>query len=53
MQFDIHHWIGGEWVGTSLYGKSVNPATDEVIGAFAEGGKEVAVLGAGAWGSRR
>ncbi len=42
MQRNVRHWIGGEWVGDAFEGQSVNPATGEVIGAFAEGGREVA-----------
>ena len=42
MQFNVRHWIGGEWVGSAFDGKSINPATGEVIGAFCEGGQEVA-----------
>ena len=38
----VQHWIGGEWVGSVFDGHSINPATGEVIGAFAEGGKDVA-----------
>ncbi len=39
---NVQHWIGGEWVGSSFDGQSIDPATSEVIGAFCEGGKEVA-----------
>ena len=38
----VQHWIGGEWVGSVFDGHSINPATGEVIGAFADGGKDVA-----------
>ncbi|MEV0848180.1 aldehyde dehydrogenase family protein [Streptomyces sp. NPDC049954] len=30
------HWIAGEWVGSSRTSDSVDPATGEVIGAYAE-----------------
>ena len=42
VQPNVRHWIGGERVGSTFDGKSVNPATGEVIAAFCEGGKEVA-----------
>lgn len=36
------HWINGEWVDSSEHGDSVNPATGEIIGHYAQGGVEVA-----------
>ncbi len=30
------HWIGGEWVGSDRTSNSVNPATGEVIGTYAD-----------------
>jgi betaine-aldehyde dehydrogenase len=32
------HWIGGEWVDSERHGDSVNPATGEIIGRYAQGG---------------
>ena len=32
------HWIGGEWVDSEHHGDSVNPATGEIIGRYAQGG---------------
>lgn len=32
----VRHWIGGEYVGASTTSNSVNPATGEVIGTYAE-----------------
>ena len=32
------HWIGGEWVTSSVERESVNPATGEIIGTFFDGG---------------
>lgn len=32
------HWIDGEWVDTVKHGFSVNPATGEQIGVYADGG---------------
>ncbi len=42
VQLNVRHWIGGEWVGSTFDGKSINPATGETVSAFWEGGKEVA-----------
>ena len=36
------HWIGGEWVTIGTERESVNPATGEVIGHYADGGAEAA-----------
>ena len=33
------HWIGGEWVAGESTGESVNPASGEVLGTFADGGE--------------
>jgi betaine-aldehyde dehydrogenase len=33
------HWIGGEWVGSSIVKESVNPATGVVLGRWADGGE--------------
>lgn len=33
----VQHWIGGQWVGTPTI-ESIDPATGEVIGYFADGG---------------
>jgi hypothetical protein len=36
------HWIDGEWVDSAEHGRSINPATGEVIGMFAMGTKKEA-----------
>jgi betaine-aldehyde dehydrogenase len=36
----IRHWIGGEWAGSAKTTDSVNPATGEVIGTYADAGAE-------------
>lgn len=36
------NWIGGEWMGSDTIRESINPATYEVIGTYAEGGIETA-----------
>lgn len=36
------NWVGGEWVGSDTIRGSINPATYEVIGTYAEGGIETA-----------
>ncbi|MWV12425.1 aldehyde dehydrogenase family protein [Pseudomonas sp. R-28-1W-6] len=36
------NWVGGEWVGSDTIRGSINPATYEVIGTYAEGGVETA-----------
>jgi betaine-aldehyde dehydrogenase len=33
------HWIGGAWVGSEAVTGSINPATDEVLGQWYEGGE--------------
>src|SRR6201981_2175727 len=33
------HWIDGEWIGSDAVSKSVNPATGEVLGRWADGGE--------------
>lgn len=32
------HWIGGEWVDSATRQVSINPATGETIGTYADGG---------------
>ena len=34
------NWVGGEWMGADTIRGSINPATYEVIGTYAEGGVE-------------
>lgn len=36
------NWIDGEWVGSDTIHTSFNPATSEVIGTYADGGREAA-----------
>lgn len=36
------NWVGGEWLGSDTVRESINPATYEVIGTYAEGGVETA-----------
>ncbi|WP_122611919.1 aldehyde dehydrogenase family protein [Pseudomonas viridiflava] len=36
------NWIGGEWVDSDTIRGSINPATYEIIGTYAEGGVETA-----------
>lgn len=33
------HWIDGEWVGSDKTSESINPATGEVLGQWADGGE--------------
>ena len=33
------HWIDGEWVGSDLVSKSINPAAGAVLGEWADGGE--------------
>jgi acyl-CoA reductase-like NAD-dependent aldehyde dehydrogenase len=33
------HWINGEWVGSDQVSESINPATGEVLGRWADGGE--------------
>lgn len=35
-QFVARHWIGGEWADSARTSISVNPATGEVIGSYAD-----------------
>ena len=35
---NARHWIGGEWVDSAKRLDSINPATGETIGSFADGG---------------
>jgi acyl-CoA reductase-like NAD-dependent aldehyde dehydrogenase len=36
------HWIDGEWIGSGTVSESVNPATGEVLGRWADGGEDEA-----------
>lgn len=36
------HWIDGAWVDSAEHGDSINPATGETIGSYAQGGVEEA-----------
>jgi acyl-CoA reductase-like NAD-dependent aldehyde dehydrogenase len=36
------HWIDGEWIGSGIVSESVNPATGEVLGRWADGGEDEA-----------
>jgi betaine-aldehyde dehydrogenase len=36
------HWIDGEWTGSDTVSESINPATGEVLGHWADGGEEEA-----------
>ena len=38
------HWINGEWIDSTTRRDSINPATGEVIGSFADGGEKEARL---------
>ena len=38
------HWIGGQWLDSGVHGESINPATGEVIGIYAKGGRNEAEL---------
>jgi betaine-aldehyde dehydrogenase len=33
------HWIDGEWVGSDTVSESINPATGEALGSWADGGE--------------
>jgi acyl-CoA reductase-like NAD-dependent aldehyde dehydrogenase len=33
------HWIDGEWIGSDAVSESINPATGEVLGRWADGGE--------------
>ena len=41
------HWIGGDWVGSKSTLDSIDPATGETIGTYANGGAEEAHLAIG------
>src|SRR5690349_24553460 len=34
-----NHWIDGEWTGSGTVSESINPATGEVLGRWADGGE--------------
>src|SRR5258708_18420395 len=38
-QLNARHWIGGEWVDSKERLDSINPATGETIGTYANGGE--------------
>lgn len=38
------NWINGEWIDTNIHKESINPATGEVIGVFADAGVKEAEL---------
>lgn len=38
------HWIDGKWVDSDQHRDSINPATGEVIGQYANGGRKEAAL---------
>jgi betaine-aldehyde dehydrogenase len=48
MSETARHLIGGEWVSGGSTGESVNPATGEVLGTFADGGEAEARAAVGA-----
>ena len=33
------HWIDGEWIGSDTVSESINPATGELLGRWADGGE--------------
>ncbi len=33
------HWIDGEWIGSDTVSESINPATGQVLGRWADGGE--------------
>ncbi|HEX6222850.1 MAG TPA: aldehyde dehydrogenase family protein, partial [Chryseolinea sp.] len=37
------NWINSQWVDNKKYKDSFNPATGEVIGRYADGGKQEAI----------
>ena len=56
------HWIDGEWIGSDAISESINPATGEVLGRWADGGETEAraavaaarrAFGASPWGRVR
>jgi betaine-aldehyde dehydrogenase len=44
VQLNARHWIGGEWVDSKNRLDSINPATGETIGTYADGGETEATL---------
>jgi betaine-aldehyde dehydrogenase len=38
------HWIGGQWLDSGEHRESINPATNEVIGSYAMGGRKEAEM---------
>jgi len=38
-QLNARHWIGGEWIDSKERLDSINPATGETIGTYANGGE--------------
>jgi len=38
------HWIGGQWLDSGEHRESINPATGEMIGSYANGGRKEAEL---------
>ena len=38
-QLNARHWIGGEWIDSKDRLDSINPATGETIGIYANGGE--------------
>lgn len=42
------HWIDGEWTGSDTVSESINPATGEVLGRWADGGEAEARAGVAA-----
>ena len=38
------NWINGEWVDSEQHIESINPATGEVIGTYADGGDRKSVV---------
>lgn len=45
------HWINGEWVDSQEHADSVNPATGETIGRYADGGENEAAAAISAAGA--
>ncbi len=37
------NWINGEWIDSGIHKESINPATGEVIGLYADGGESEAL----------
>ena len=35
------HWIGGQWLDSGEHRESINPATGNVIGSYAKGGRRL------------